>query len=254
MPSDQKRLESWKEIAAYLNREVRTARRWEKERGLPVYRIPGKRSGVYAVAPEIDAWLKAKAPNGSIGDSIIEGPSGPRRSGDRNLMPWAATGVLLLAVALFSNVPLVTPGVPQLRHPVRITNDGLLKAGLRDGGRSLFFVSLPFEHQTLKRISESGIEASVIPFPSIGSGLIDVSHDGTRILIRQDDSESCQSVWVLRTAGGLPKRLADLCAGAAAWSPDGSNLAHCAGRDLYLGNADASNSRRLLALPFERPH
>jgi len=157
MPSDQKRLESWKEIAAYLNREVRTARRWEKERGLPVYRIPGKRSGVYAVAPEIDAWLKAKAPNGSIGDSIIEGPSGPRRSGDRNLMPWAATGVLLLAVALFSNVPLVTPGVPQLRHPVRITNDGLLKAGLRDGGRSLFFVSLPFEHQTLKRISESGI-------------------------------------------------------------------------------------------------
>src|SRR3954447_2325268 len=31
-----KRLESWKEIAAYVNRHVTTVRRWEKQEGLPL--------------------------------------------------------------------------------------------------------------------------------------------------------------------------------------------------------------------------
>jgi hypothetical protein len=41
------RLESWKEIAAYLGRDLRTVMRWEKERSLPVHRVPGGgRAGV----------------------------------------------------------------------------------------------------------------------------------------------------------------------------------------------------------------
>src|ERR1017187_6020657 len=58
-PGQPKRLESWKEIAAYLNRDVRTARRWEKDRGLPVRRLPGTRPGVYALVGEIDDWVKS---------------------------------------------------------------------------------------------------------------------------------------------------------------------------------------------------
>ena len=37
-PRGDSPLESWKEIAAYLNRDERTARRWEKEEGLPIHR------------------------------------------------------------------------------------------------------------------------------------------------------------------------------------------------------------------------
>src|SRR6201993_4482370 len=52
------RLDSWKEIAEYLKRDVRTAIRWEKHRGLPVHRVPGgKRQAVFAYADQIDAWL-----------------------------------------------------------------------------------------------------------------------------------------------------------------------------------------------------
>lgn len=51
------RLDSWKEIAAYLNRDVRTVIRWEYK-GLPVHRVPGgKRQAVFAYPAEIDAWL-----------------------------------------------------------------------------------------------------------------------------------------------------------------------------------------------------
>ncbi len=51
------RLNSWKEIGAYLERDARTAQRWEKEEGLPVHRHSHKsRSTVYAYPSEIDAW------------------------------------------------------------------------------------------------------------------------------------------------------------------------------------------------------
>ena len=58
------RLDSWKEIAAYLNREVRTVQRWEKREGLPVHRqIHEKLGTVYAYESEIDAWWRARSGN-----------------------------------------------------------------------------------------------------------------------------------------------------------------------------------------------
>ncbi|HEY7498630.1 MAG TPA: hypothetical protein VH740_08960, partial [Vicinamibacterales bacterium] len=53
------RLDSWKEIAAYLKRGVRTVRRWEKDEGLPVHRHLHQVLGsVYAYRSEIDAWQR----------------------------------------------------------------------------------------------------------------------------------------------------------------------------------------------------
>src|SRR5690349_2788506 len=54
--SSAERLDSWKEIAAYLKRDERTVRRWEKE-GLPVRRkVHKKQASVFAYREEIDAW------------------------------------------------------------------------------------------------------------------------------------------------------------------------------------------------------
>jgi hypothetical protein len=51
------RLESWKEIAAYLRRSSRTVQRWERTAALPVRRlVPDKRGSVYALRSELDAW------------------------------------------------------------------------------------------------------------------------------------------------------------------------------------------------------
>jgi TolB-like protein/Flp pilus assembly protein TadD len=57
------RLDSWKEIAAYLKREVRTAQRWEKNEGLPVHRLHHEKLGsVYAYKSELDAWWRDRRP------------------------------------------------------------------------------------------------------------------------------------------------------------------------------------------------
>jgi TolB-like protein len=51
------RLDSWKEIAAYLKKEVRTVQRWEKSLGLPVRRLgQGKQGTVFAYKPDLEAW------------------------------------------------------------------------------------------------------------------------------------------------------------------------------------------------------
>ena len=55
------RLDSWKEIAAYLSRDVTTVQRWEKREGMPVHRHQHDRIGsVYAFSSELDAWVQSR--------------------------------------------------------------------------------------------------------------------------------------------------------------------------------------------------
>ncbi|MGH9502890.1 MAG: tetratricopeptide repeat protein [Terriglobales bacterium] len=59
--TSEERLDSWKEIAAYLNRDVTTVQRWEKREGMPVHRhVHDKRGSVYALAPELEGWLQSR--------------------------------------------------------------------------------------------------------------------------------------------------------------------------------------------------
>ena len=88
----EKPLQSWKEIAAYLERDVRTARRWEAENGLPIRRHgAGKGSSVYAYPSEIEAWRAGR--NASQ-------PTAARR----HFWAWAlaASAVLAGATALWT--------------------------------------------------------------------------------------------------------------------------------------------------------
>ena len=53
------RLVGWKEIAAYLGKTDRTVKRWGRDRGLPVHRVPGiAKTSVYAYSSELDRWLQ----------------------------------------------------------------------------------------------------------------------------------------------------------------------------------------------------
>jgi tetratricopeptide (TPR) repeat protein len=96
----QHRLDSWKEIAAYLQRTERTVRRWETLEGLPVHRLHHeKRGSVYAYAHELDAWLQSRSlkdttPHVEESDSIA-----PLPASNRSTRRWAlATAVATLVV------------------------------------------------------------------------------------------------------------------------------------------------------------
>jgi hypothetical protein len=56
------RFDSWKEIATFLGRDVRTVQRWERYEGLPIRRLLHvKRGTVFAWKSELQAWLDARS-------------------------------------------------------------------------------------------------------------------------------------------------------------------------------------------------
>jgi len=90
-----RRLESWKEIAAYLGRDVTTARRWEKQERLPVYRLQHSKLGsIYAYTSELDSWRDKQALGGATDAPAAEADHQPTRI-------WRARrGLLVGGVAL----------------------------------------------------------------------------------------------------------------------------------------------------------
>jgi hypothetical protein len=73
-------LNSWKEIANYLGRGVRTVQRWEAQLGLPVHRPAGKEhSAVLAFSSELDDWLNSRPVRQAMqadGMSVAQGDRG----------------------------------------------------------------------------------------------------------------------------------------------------------------------------------
>jgi tetratricopeptide (TPR) repeat protein len=145
MKSTDDVLHGWKDIAAYVSRDVSTVKRWEKQRGLPVRRVPGDgRANVYAHSTELAQWLASGGPD-SADDEVEtvttgreqvltpaqgEDSSIVRSADSRHRWPiwfWAAVGICCL-FALFlvraqhfhSQLPLPAAVSSELRHPSKV--------------------------------------------------------------------------------------------------------------------------------------
>lgn len=92
----RRRLRSWKEIAAFFNADVRTVKRWEVGRGLPIHRPPGDgRAAVFAYADELARWLEAGGANVESVPVLAEpivAPSAPPIMRRRRWWPLALAG------------------------------------------------------------------------------------------------------------------------------------------------------------------
>lgn len=101
------RLDSWKEIAAYLGRGVTTVQRWEQEERLPIHRLAhAKKGSVFAFKSELDAWRATRtssAPSVSVAEpeSTVHGTvSWRRRRGPAGAYVSAAALVSCALAAL----------------------------------------------------------------------------------------------------------------------------------------------------------
>lgn len=97
------RLDSWKEIATYLNRDIRTVQRWEKVEGLPVHRhLHEKQSSVHAFKSELDQWRAARAAQ----------PTAPNHSNDHR--KWLLLAIPCAALLYWQLKPAPTPPLQAL--------------------------------------------------------------------------------------------------------------------------------------------
>lgn len=116
------RLDSWKAIAAFFGKDERTVKRWEKERGLPVRRVPGSSRGtVFAYTEELESWLAGPqqatdpvSPDIAAQEKPVEDvsaviPASPRvvagsRQGWRRPLIWAVPFALAIIVLTYASL------------------------------------------------------------------------------------------------------------------------------------------------------
>jgi Tol biopolymer transport system component len=160
-PSDNRssdRLDSWKEIAAYLKRDVTTVQRWEKRESMPVHRhLHDKLGSVYAFRSELDAWASRRtgqsaneAPSNHPGAPTVPAAGRTAARAPRIWVAVALTGaVIAVGAILWSQRPLRLGGnspldvrieavteFDGLEQAAAISRDGRVAAFLSDrGGR-----------------------------------------------------------------------------------------------------------------------
>ena len=97
--SSEDRLDSWKEIAGYFRREVRTVQRWEKTAKLPVHRLQIEKQGsVYAYKSELDAWYKDRQPTLEPDSQVSAGKQSRTWFEILHTQPWIVGAVTVLIV------------------------------------------------------------------------------------------------------------------------------------------------------------
>jgi TolB-like protein/Tfp pilus assembly protein PilF len=100
-------LDSWKEIAAYLKRDVTTVQRWEKREGMPVHRHQHDRMGsVYAFSSELDAWVQSRKLRLAEEEKerTAETPADGETDHRSKWTPWPRRWLVLAAVAVIALV------------------------------------------------------------------------------------------------------------------------------------------------------
>lgn len=256
------RLNSWKDIAAYLGRDVRTVIRWE-EKGLPIYRVPGgKRQAVFAYRAEIDDWMHGKSAVGNLppapaeenildfipaitGGNIPEGES-TKGAG----IKWSTLAVISLSllVGAVILVPFLQPGSSvQITKVTRLSGDGLFKQGqLATGGGNLYFTELSDGKFRLSWISVGGGPVSHIATPFSQAQLQDVSLDGKEILVLgRDGREEETALWIVPIDGGPLRRVGEVACHSAAYSPDGKAIAYARGNSVFITLDEGATSHEL---------
>jgi Tol biopolymer transport system component len=263
------RLDSWKEIAAHLNRDVTTVQRWEKREGMPVHRHQHDRMGsVYASRSELDAWTRSRnlPPAPANGNNIpTSNPPAPTRSATpvpptrKFLVPLAAATVALVIVAIvwtqrveyFWRSPIADARFQSVtdfdgvEQDAAVSRDGHLVAFLsdRDGRMDVWVTQLgsgEFHNLTHGSIPE-------LVNPSIRT--LGFSPDGSLVTfwVRKPGGSGAGDigVWAVPTLGGEPRPYLE---GVAEfdWSHDGSRLTYHTpgpGDPLYIsdGSVKAEN-------------
>ena len=174
-------------------------------------------------------------------------PSSPRR---RTLI---VCGLLAVALAALVTWRVIDPGraAPKMRDMVQLTFNGCcpepeLTHSLQSDGKRIYFsdASLKLSNVSVKGGQREQISTDL----QSAAVLLHLSPDGSTFLVRDffgSEGGSESPLWLVPAGGGAPRRLGDIEAHAAAWSPDGQTIAFSHGESLYLCDSRAQNQRKI---------
>jgi Tol biopolymer transport system component len=267
-------LDSWKEIAAYVKRDVSTVQRWERREGMPIHRhVHDKRGSVYAFSSELDAWLQSRRLRLEQEENERRAEAPPRsaiptfltRRAFILLLGAAGAALAIGAILWFQRTeyfwrsPIADARVQTVtdfdgvEQDAAVSRDGHFVAFLsdRDGKMDVWVTQVGSgEFHNLTRGS-----APELVNPSIRT--LGFSPDGSLVTfwVRKQDGPSGGddiSIWAVPTLGGETRAYLE---GVAEfdWSHDGSRLAYHTpgpGDPLFVSNGSRrSESRPIFTAP-----
>jgi DNA-binding winged helix-turn-helix (wHTH) protein/Tol biopolymer transport system component len=165
------------------------------------------------------------------------------------LVILSAVIVTVGALALWKTV-FRTPSAPKVLRFVQLTNDGQVKTGqmATDGSRIYFSELLPGPRQLIVQVSVKGGEAVPLSVPLKQPSVLDLSGEGTELLVANDEGGGPSSLWVQPVAGGSPRRVGTVLADDARFGADRTGIIYGNGHDVYLVSRDGSSPRKLLTV------
>jgi serine/threonine protein kinase/Tol biopolymer transport system component len=157
----------------------------------------------------------------------------------------AALAAILLAV-------LALPAVqdPKVIRFKKLTNTSGFKDCPFSAGNLLYFIQRedPEGHGVLMQLSTAGGDPLTIPSPLGAISVIDISPGGSELLVVQDRSDAYElPLWILPVPSGSPRRVGQVVAHDASFSPDGGRIAYASGYDLFEAKTDGSGIRKIVS-------
>jgi hypothetical protein len=256
------RLDSWKDIAAYLGRDVRTVIRWQ-EKGLPVHRVPGgKRQAVFAYRTEIDDWLHGKSNSPTVGlaepkrgnSVVLVSPStgrvleedSKRKAESRKHPRLAAVGTLIIGIVSAAVFFLPPSRSVQIARVTRLSRDAQFKIGLATDGANIYFGEYLEGKIRLSWMGVGGGAIGHIPTPFSQASLQDIYAGGRELLVEgRDGREYEASLWIVPADGRPSRRVGDVTCHSAARSPDGRAIAYSQGNRILITLDEGATSHEL---------
>ncbi len=152
-----------------------------------------------------------------------------------------AGALVALAAAVWVVRNFSAGEAPKVVAVRQLTHDGRMKLGLVTDGSRIYF---SYADGSLAEVSAAGGEPVRLPIPLRGV-LADLSRDAKNALFFPDRDPYAVPLWIVSLPDGSPRRVGDVRANSAAWSPDGRLIAAARDNVLETCNPDGSGVRRL---------
>ena len=164
-------------------------------------------------------------------------------------MKWGGLGLALLIAAAGAVWLALPPPQPKVLKSDQITADGREKGeGLATDGERIYFIEEASTGWVIAQVSAYGGEPVPIAKTPKDSTITGISLDHRELLVVEGREFGPGTVRVVPVLDGEPRRLGNLRAYWASWSPDGGTLAYTSDGGVYLSSPDGSNPRQIVNL------